>query len=352
MEYQERKLPELFVIKQLKSRSLPKPQLLKEGIVVGSDGNLYVNYCTDEYVFPHAILFLENKRNGEILTKYAYYYLLANQDWLDRVFKCMKRKLTCQLLSHFSVKYPPMIEQYEIVQKLDIVHHSYNWQIKAYANLVHFPYSFYQRMEKASGLMWKRELKLGQLVNIRQGKNGKERDFLDVRVDGKTVEFIGKSKVILTVKNGRCNPYFLACMLPTKKLFRMLSHFTIENKIPILQMETISLKLPTKREQLHLEELYKKVASVKADMVAAIKQLKALKDYYLHYYLYRRSFGQNFSLLDEKEIVKYSYKTPAMVDSLQTYDALRIELYNSLLCGDKEQYFDEHTNSVKLRKRQ
>lgn len=351
MEYQERRFAELFDIKLLKSQPVLKPQLLNEGVVIGSEGNLYIDYCTEECQLPNVILFLKNKSKDVVLTKYAYYYLLANQDWLDRVFKCMKRKLTRQLLSYLSIKYPPLIEQYEIVQKLDIVHHSYEWQLKAYANLIHFPSSYYQRMEKASNMMWSEEVKLGELVSIRQCRKGMEWDFLDVRVDGETVEFLGKSKVILSVKNDKCNPYLLACMLPTISLFRMLEHSTRENKIPIMQMETISLKLPTKREQLHLEDLFKKVDAVKADMMNAIKQLQVLKDYYLHYYLYRKSFGQYFSLLDEKEFVKYSYKTPAMVDSLQTYDALRKELYKSLRCGDKEQYFDESTNSVKLRKK-
>lgn len=351
MEYQERRFAELFDIKLLKSQSVLKPQLLNEGVVIGSEGNLYIDYCTDEYQFPNVILFLKNKSQDVVLAKYAYYYLLANQDSLDRVFKCMKRKLTRQLFSCMSIKYPPMIEQYEIVQKLDIVHNSYDWQLKAYANLIHFPCSYYLRMKKASNMMWNKNVKLGKLVNIRLGKKCKERDFLNVRVNGNNIEIYGKSKVILTVEKDKCNPYFLACMLPTHNLFRMLEHFTIENKIPIMQMETICVKLPTKREQQHLEELFKKVEVVKNDMLDAIKQIKVLRDYYLHYYLYRKSFGHNLSLLDEKEIVKYSYTTPAMIDSLQTYDALRAELYKSLLCGDNEQYFDATTNSVKIRKK-
>ena len=351
MVYQEKRLVELFDIKKLDYRSQLKSKLHNEGIVIGSDGTLGIDYCTDEYSFSNVILFLENKSNGEVLSKYVYYYLLANQDWIERVFKCMKRVLISQLLSHLSIKYPPIIEQYEIVQKLDIVQNLYNWQVQASDNLIQFPYTCYQRMEKALGMMWKHDIKLRELVHIRQGKSCKKMDLLNVCVDRGVIEIYGKSKVALTIINDKYDPYFIACILPLKKILRMLEDYAIDNKIPLLRIENISLKVPNKREQLYLVDLYKKVDAVKNDMMDAIKQINVLKDYYLHYYLYRKIFGRNFSSFDEKEIVKYSYKIPAMVDSLQTYDALREELYNSLLCGDKEQYFDANTNSVKLRKK-
>ncbi len=60
-----------------------------------------------------------------------------------------------------------------------------------------------------------------------------------------------------------------------------------------------------------------------------IQKLEVLKKYRLSNYLYRRNFGRNISRLDEKEMKKYMYMNSSMIDSIQTYDALRKEIYQS-----------------------
>lgn len=41
----------------------------------------------------------------------------------------------------------------------------------------------------------------------------------------------------------------------------------------------------------------------------------------------------------------------SMIDSIQTYDALRKEIYQSLEKENMIQYFDSSTNSVKIKRR-
>lgn len=246
----------------LKSPST-KSYLNKEGIIVGFDGILYLDYCLDEYVYTGAILFLEKKDQEELLAKYAYYYLLANKDWIYRILKSVRR-LTPFVFSRLTIKYPTVSEQYEIVQKLDLIHKIKGWQFGAYGNLTNFPYSYYQRMEKASGFLWKNEMKLSKLVDIRQGKGNKESLFLNVKVNSETIEFCGKSKVILRMKSEKSNSYFLACALPTRKLFRMLRSSTIASKIPLLQMRNLTIKLPSKKSSCTSKKFIEKWMRLKA----------------------------------------------------------------------------------------
>lgn len=349
MNYQEKAITEFFEVKLFKSPST-KSYLNKEGIIVSFDGILCVDYCSDEYVYTGAILFLEKKGQEELLAKYAYYYLLANKDWIYRILKSVRR-LTPLVFSRLTIKYPTVSEQYEIVQKLDLIHKIKGWQFGAYGNLTNFPYSYYQRMEKASGFLWKNEMKLSKLVDIRQGKGNKESLFLNVKVNSETIEFSGKSKVILRMKSEKSNSYFLACALPTRKLFRMLRSFTIANKIPLLQMRNLTIKLPSKKEQLHFEEIYRKVDEIKSYMKEFVEQINLIEDFYLYNFLYRKNFGKTFSSNTNKDSGKYSYENPTIINTLQTFNAIRAELYKELNNDEVIQYFDSVTQSVCLKRK-
>ena len=349
MNYLEKTITELFEVKLFKSPST-QSYLNKEGIIVGFDGVLYVDYSLDEYVYTSAILFLEKKDQEELLVKYAYYYLLANKDWIYRILKSIRR-LTPLVFSRLTIKYPTISEQNEIVQKLDLIHKVKGWQFGAYGNLTNFPYSYYQRMEKASGFLWKNEMKLSKLVDIRQGKGNKESLFLNVKVNSETIEFSGKSKVILKMKSERSNSYFLACALPTRKLFRMLRSSTIASKIPLLQMKNLTIKLPSKKEQMHFEEIFRKVDEIKSYMKEFVERMSLIEDFYLYSFLYRKNFGRTFSSNTNFDSGKYSYENSSIIDTLQTFNAIRTELYKELNNDEVIQYFDSVTQSVCLKRK-
>ena len=349
MNYLEKTITELFEVKLFKSPST-QSCLNKEGIIVGFDGVLYVDYSLDEYVYTSAILFLEKKDQEELLVKYAYYYLLANKDWIYRILKSIRR-LTPLVFSRLTIKYPTISEQNEIVQKLDLIHKIKGWQFGAYGNLTNFPYSYYQRMEKASGFLWKNEMKLSKLVDIRQGKGNKESLFLNVKVNSETIEFSGKSKVILKMKSEKSNSYFLGCALPTRKLFRMLRSSTIASKIPLLQMKNLTIKLPSKKEQMHFEEIFRKVDEIKSYMKEFVERMSLIEDFYLYSFLYRKNFGRTFSSNTNFDSGKYSYENSSIIDTLQTFNAIRTELYKELNNDEVIQYFDSVTQSVCLKRK-
>lgn len=349
MNYLEKTITELFEVKLFKSPST-QSCLNKEGIIVRFDGVLYVDYSLDEYVYTSAILFLEKKDQEELLVKYAYYYLLANKDWIYRILKSIRR-LTPLVFSRLTIKYPTISEQNEIVQKLDLIHKIKGWQFGAYGNLTNFPYSYYQRMEKASGFLWKNEMKLSKLVDIRQGKGNKESLFLNVKVNSETIEFSGKSKVILKMKSEKSNSYFLACALPTRKLFRMLRSSTIASKIPLLQMKNLTIKLPSKKEQMHFEEIFRKVDEIKSYMKEFVERMSLIEDFYLYSFLYRKNFGRTFSSNTNFDSGKYSYENSSIIDTLQTFNAIRTELYKELNNDEVIQYFDSVTQSVCLKRK-
>ena len=349
MNYLEKTITELFEVKLFKSPST-QSCLNKEGIIVGFDGVLYVDYSLDEYVYTSAILFLEKKDQEELLVKYAYYYLLANKDWIYRILKSIRR-LTPLVFSRLTIKYPTISEQNEIVQKLDLIHKIKGWQFGAYGNLTNFPYSYYQRMEKASGFLWKNEMKLSKLVDIRQGKGNKESLFLNVKVNSETIEFSGKSKVILKMKSEKSNSYFLACALPTRKLFRMLRSSAIASKIPLLQMKNLTIKLPSKKEQMHFEEIFRKVDEIKSYMKEFVERMSLIEDFYLYSFLYRKNFGRTFSSNTNFDSGKYSYENSSIIDTLQTFNAIRTELYKELNNDEVIQYFDSVTQSVCLKRK-
>lgn len=349
MNYLEKTITELFEVKLFK-RPSTQSCLNKEGIIVGFDGVLYVDYSLDEYVYTSAILFLEKKDQEELLVKYAYYYLLANKDWIYRILKSIRR-LTPLVFSRLTIKYPTISEQNEIVQKLDLIHKIKGWQFGAYGNLTNFPYSYYQRMEKASGFLWKNEMKLSKLVDIRQGKGNKESLFLNVKVNSETIEFSGKSKVILKMKSEKSNSYFLACALPTRKLFRRLRSSTIASKIPLLQMKNLTIKLPSKKEQMHFEEIFRKVDEIKSYMKEFVERMSLIEDFYLYSFLYRKNFGRTFSSNTNFDSGKYSYENSSIIDTLQTFNAIRTELYKELNNDEVIQYFDSVTQSVCLKRK-
>lgn len=349
MNYLEKTITELFEVKLFKSPTT-KSYLNKEGIIVGFDGVLYVDYSLDEYVYTSAFLFLEKKDQEELLVKYAYYYLLANKDWIYRILKSVRR-LTPLVFSRLTIKYPTISEQNEIVQKLDLIHKIKGWQFGAYGNLINFPYSYYQRMEKVSGFLWKNEMKLSKLVDIRQGKGNKESLLLDVKVNSETIEFCGKSKVILSMKSEKINSYYLACALPSRKLFKMLKTFTITNKIPLLQMRNLTVKVPSKKEQLHFEEIFRKVDEIKSYMKEFVERISLIEDFYLYSFLYRKNFGRIFSSNTNFDSGKYSYENSSIIDTLQTFNAIRTELYKELNNDEVIQYFDSVTQSVCLRRK-
>lgn len=317
-----------------------------EGIVIGNDGNLFVDYVAAKYTFSKRILFLESK-SSLVSCKYVYYYLLANKDRLDSLFYAVGRMFDDKLFSSIGIKYPSLEAQNDIVQELDFVNDMYEYQLEAYKYLLHFPASYYYRMENASGVFWKSH-KLSALANVKVLKTRNTDVFPHVRITSDTIEIANRKIIKITNINKEYNPYFLASVLLRNNFLRLLdSNFGIQN----YRLENFLIKVPSVNEQKRLEELFKHVETVLADMLESIEQMDILKTYYFHYSLYRKNFGRDFPTMAKSAPLKYSYENCTAIDSLRTYNTLREELFKSIQKGSIVQYFDAESQMVKLKRK-
>lgn len=317
-----------------------------EGIVIGNDGNLFVDYVDAKYTFSKRILFLESK-SRLVSCKYVYYYLLANKDRLDSIFYAVGKTFDDKLFSLIGIKYPSLEAQNDIVQDLDFVKDMYEYQLEAYKYLLHYPASYYYRMEIASGVFWESH-KLGALANIKVLKHRNTDGFPHVRITSDTVEIANRKIIKIKNINKEHNPYFLASVLLTSNFLRLLdSNFGIQN----YRLENFLIKIPSVNEQERLEELFKHVESVLTDMLESIKQMEILKKYYFHYNLYRKNFGRDFPTMAKSAPIKYSYENYTAIDSVRTYNTLREELFKSIEKGSIVQYFDAESQMVKLKRK-
>ena len=316
-----------------------------EGIVIGNDGNLFVDYVDAKYSFSKRILFLESK-SSLVSCKYVYYYLLANKDRLDSLFYSVGRTFDDKLFLSIGIKYPSLEAQNDIVQELDFISDMYECQLEAYKYLLHYPASYYYRLETASGVFWKSH-KLAALANVNVLKHRKD-GLPYVHITPNKIEIANKKVIKIKDINKEYNPYFLASVLLTSKFLRLLdSNFGIQN----YRLENFLIKIPSDNEQKRLEELFNHVESVLADMLESIKQMEILKKYYFHYSLYRKNFGRDFPTMAMSAPLKYSYENYTAIDSLRTYNTLREELFKSIEKGSVVQYFDAESQMVKQKRK-
>lgn len=131
----------------------------------------------------------------------------------------------------------------------------------------------------------------------------------------------------------------------------MLRSSTIASKIPLLQMKNLTIKLPSKKEQMHFEEIFRKVDEIKSYMKEFVERMSLIEDFYLYSFLYRKNFGRTFSSNTNFDSGKYSYENSSIIDTLQTFNAIRTELYKELNNDEVIQYFDSVTQSVCLKRK-
>lgn len=317
-----------------------------EGIVIGNDSKLFVDYVDAKYTFSKRILFLESK-SSLVSCKYVYYYLLANKDRLDSLFCVVGRTFDDKLFSSIGIKYPSLEAQNDIVQELDFVKDMYEYQLDAYKYLLRYPASYYYRMEIASGVFWKSH-KLGALAKVKILKTRNTDGLPYVHITPNKIEIANRKIIKITNINKEYNQYFLASVLLTSNFLRLLdSNFGIQN----YRLENFLVKIPSVNEQERLEELFKHVESVLTDMLESIKQMEILKKYYFHYSLYRKNFGRDFPMMAKSAPILYSYENYTAIDSLRTYNTLREELFKSIEKGSIVQYFDAESQMVKLKRK-
>lgn len=322
----------------------------KEGVVVGVNHELFVDYTEGGYPCTQKLLFLQNKKESVILSKYVYYYLLANKDRLEKLYLSIDKSLNARLISQLEICYPSISEQYEIIGKLDILFNLIKYSKVSLEYIQLFPPAFYQRMKVASGFLWE-NAKLGDIAELTIQKATCNVAW-NIKIEDNNSLLIGGSiKLLINHISEICDPYVLASALSVKSLYRRLEKEKEVNKVSLYKMRKDIIKIPSVKEQQLIADICKISNQTLKVLSEQIQKLEVLKKYCLSNYLYRRNFGRNISGLDENEMKKYMYMNSSMIDSIQSYDALRKEIYQSLEMGNMIQYFDSSTNSVKIKRR-
>lgn len=366
MTYQKAKIGDLFDVQLLDSRkrkghfsiledesekySNPFSTLDKVGVVVEGYRCISVNFSDGDYLFSKKVLLLADgpKNNNLVLCKYVYYYLLANKDRLDKLYMALDQKIIPKILESFVVYYPSMAEQYEIVGKLDSIFNMMRFAEELLSIVKTFPSAFCLRMKQATGYLWNVE----QLRNLASLSIKKDKASMNwsTKIEGRFIEMGGKIKLSINCLSDKCNPYFLASALSVKTLFRQLETERDINMVSLYKMNKCEIRIPTPPEQILVEEIYKSTEKLSVLLYDLIEKLQMIKLYYLTVFLYRKSFNPGQKKYTDKTLTKCLYTNSNFVDSIQSYDALRHEIYQSLRKGELEQYFDAVSNSVKLRK--
>ena len=121
-------------------------------------------------------------------------------------------------------------------------------------------------------------------------------------------------------------------------------------KTPAAAIQEAIIITPSTHEQTLIEEIYKNTEKIAKLLYDLIGKLQKVKLYFLVDSLHRKNFNLSRKRKADKIMTKFLYTNSNFVDSIQNYDALRYEIYQSLRKGELEQYFDTMSNSVKLRK--
>lgn len=320
----------------------------KEGVVIYSNKEIVVEYCDGNYQYSSPVYFIEVFTNNNIIAKYLYYYLLANKDKLARVYRDCNNEIRLPVLSKFEICYPPITVQLDLVSILDGLYSLERNLVKSYQNSRLFPVAFYKRLEEASGFIWNK-YKLSELAHLEFGNSNNSENLEAININPDSLVIGGKRKIILDSISTKCDLIVLACSLLSKPVFQHVSYSGDSYLLSLFKMKNQIIKVPSSAEQERIVEIFNKAKLIADNIKSMNSRLRIIKEYYLHYYLYRKNFGKHLEK-NTKDIRKYSYLDSTLIDSLQMYDSLRMDLYKSLAVGDVYQYFDEITKTIKLKK--
>lgn len=172
-----------------------------------------------------------------------------------------------------------------------------------------------------------------------------------------------KHLVDITLNQNLCKPYFLAYTLENnskvKRQIESSKHGAVMSAIKMSDVKNIKITLPSIKVQMYFEEVYHLVLDIQRCMEEEIQLLKELRKSLLVKY-----FRENNIVNASDEVLKNSQNASCSdiesligiineggFSDLSNYDVMRSLLYRYI--GEKiiEQYYDEETKNVKLRKK-
>lgn len=366
MGYHKIQVKDLFYIKKIESKTASKVNALMEdcrekasspiyfmnnvSIIITCTKQLSVGYCDgNNFAIEKSCYLLASVSNDNVNVKYVYYFLLSNKDRLDKLYKSLKESAFIRALSRLMIFYPSVSEQQVIVGKLDVIFSLISICEDSLKMVEKLPYAVYRRNERIAGSLWKSVLigEITQRISIKKGENQISEK---IKKSTNSLIFGDKIKLVFDNVSPEYDMEFLKCILSGKQFVSQLVQAKRRGNISLYKIKRAIIGIPSKKEQDLILQIYHKSNDIKDYLYDSLCSLSLLKKYCLHNYLYRKNFGQHIHASLRGDLLKYSYLKPMMIGSLNRYDELRKELYDSLRNHEVIQDFDEETKSVKLRR--
>lgn len=172
-----------------------------------------------------------------------------------------------------------------------------------------------------------------------------------------------KHLVDITLNQDLCKPYFLAYTLENDRKVRQQiessKHGAVMSAINMSDVKNLMITLPSIKVQMYFEEVYHQVKDIQKCMEEEIQLLKELRKSLLaKYFRENNPLNASFSVTKKQKITSGSDIDSLLTiinkggfSNLSNYDEMRSLLYYYIGKDVVEQYYDEKTKKVKLRKK-
>lgn len=366
MDYHKNQVKDFFYIKKIEAKAASKGNaLMGDGrekaaspiyfmnnvsIIITCTKQLSIGYCDgNNFAIEKTCYLLASVSNDNVNVKYVYYFLLSNKDRLDKLYKSLTESAFIRALSRLMIFYPSVSEQQVIVGKLDVIFSLIRVCEDSLRMVEKLPYAVYRRNERIAKSLWNL-VQVGDITQRISIKKGENQISEKIKKSTNSLVFGDKIKLVFDNVSPGFNMEFLKCILSGKQFVSQLEQVKRRGNVSLYKIKRATIKIPSEKEQDLILQIYHKSNEVKEYLYDSVSSLYRLKKYCLHHYLYRKNFGQHIHESLRGDLLKYSYLKPMMIGSLNRYDELRKELYDSLRNHEVIQDFDEVTKSVKLRR--
>lgn len=315
---------------------------VKPVILLDKVGKPNVEYVKEKCIISKNRLMLINMMPELVLTKYVYYYLLANDDLLQQFYLGTIPTFNKSSLQHIQILVPSLSEQIIKVAEFDVFNSLIEKRKTSIESLNGFLQAYYGRAYKVSGQFWKKR-KISTIASIQAYKSDVKLSTLSIFPIEDGVVLAGRSPVFIKVKQSECNPYFLACAIRAKM------NNDVNVFINIKELSNIIVNLPSMSEQNVYEVIYKMVYRILDDMKLFSMKLNILFKFLLHRDLYKANISNQIQMShNASEAGSVLLVNQKDIPSLMQYDDIRRQRYEMLEERRIEQRFDKKSGKIIL----
>lgn len=204
----------LFTCSPILNKFLDEYQYDDEAIIVGTGGNVVINYYKGKFNYSTDCLTI--KTNEDFYTKYIYYFLIANKEKISKMFRGAGLKhLNKNEFFAINIKEKNKEEQSEIIKTLDILNkiiENKNNELIKLNDMVKSQFVEMFGNVHLNDKRWKEYKKLGEVCEL----NPKKSEISNID-DSTEVSFIPMQSV---TENGNINSS------ETRKIFQVKNGFT------------------------------------------------------------------------------------------------------------------------------